>query len=112
MPKNDYFKIVYMILTVLYKYKKDNKILDLNEIAPETLKIDEAYRNEILEDLLDAGYIKGFKIKNYICGKVLDNLEDIKITMQGIEYLQDNSKMKKVGEILKEVKDWVAFIKP
>lgn len=111
MPKNDYFKIIYMILTVLHEYKKSNKKLDLNEIAPETLRIDEAYRNEILEDLLDAGYIKGFKTKKYICGKVLDNLEGIKITMQGIEYLQDNSKMKKVGEILKEAKDWVAFIK-
>lgn len=110
MPKDDYFKIVYMILTVLYRYKKTNKRVDLGEIAPETLRIEESYRNTILEELLEAGYVKGFKVKQYICGKVFDGLEDIDITMKGTEYLQDNSKMKQIGKLLSEVKDWAALI--
>lgn len=105
MPKDDYFRNVYLILKVLYHYKKEHKRVDLEEISPEVLEINEGYRNDILEEMLEEGYIKGFKVKSYICGKAFTGLENIDITPKGIEYLQDNSKMKKMGDILKSVKE-------
>ena len=109
MAKDNYFKLIYMILTVLYRYKKINKKLDVNEIAAETLQIEEVYRDEVLQDLLDDGYIKGFEIKTYICGKAIMNLENATITMKGVEYLKNNSMMKQVAILLKDVKDWIRF---
>ncbi|HAX52161.1 MAG TPA: hypothetical protein DCX82_09535, partial [Lachnospiraceae bacterium] len=58
-------------------------------------------------DLLEERYIKGFEIIGTKTGRAVCGLEDITITMKGIEYLQDNSKMKQVYNLLKEVKDWV-----
>lgn len=103
MAKDDYFSVVFLILKVLYIYKKKHERVNLDEISPEAFGINQGYRDEILEELLDEGYVKGFKVKQYITGKVLSDLENITITPKGIEYVQDNSKMKKVAETLKDV---------
>lgn len=86
--------------------KAGNKA-DLQAISTARLKIPEGHLLDILSDLLDEGYVKGFKILETKTGRCILSLEDIGITMRGIEYLQDNSKMKKVHEALKEVRDWV-----
>ena len=50
--------------------------------------------------------IQSFTSFNTKSGRIL-NIDDMYITMKGIEYLQDNSKMKQVYSVLKEVKDWI-----
>ncbi len=107
MANDDYFKIVYVILTELYGCKKQGSRVDLQAISSARFKIPEGYLLDILSDLLDEGYVKGFKILETKTGRCILSLEDILITMKGIEYLQDNSKMKKMYEALKEVRDWV-----
>lgn len=107
MANDDYFKIVYVILTELYEYKKKGLKVELHAISPARFKIPEGYLIDILYDLLDEGYVKGFKILEAKTGRYILSLEDISITMKGIEYLQDNSKMKRMYEALKEVRDWV-----
>ena len=37
----------------------------------------------------------------------IENLSLVRITTKGIEYLEDNSKMKQAYKILKEIKDWI-----
>lgn len=110
MPHDDYFRIVFIILKSLYEYKKAHKKFDLDEISAEVLKINEGYRDEILEEMLDSGYVKGFKVKQYIAGKHITGLSNIDITERGIEYLSENSNMKKVYAILKETRDWIPGI--
>lgn len=107
MAKDDYFKIIYVILKELYGCKKQNSQIDLRAISPQRFQIPEGYLLDILSDLLEEGYIKGFEIIGTKTGRAVCGLEDIGITMKGIEYLQDNSKMKQVYNALKEVKDWV-----
>ena len=48
MPKDDYFRVVFIILKALYEYKKEHKKFDLDEISAEVLGINEGYRDEIL----------------------------------------------------------------
>ena len=110
MPKDDYFKIVYVILTELYHCKKKNENIDLRNISSARFQIPEGYLLDILSDMREEGYVKGFEILNSKTGRYIMSLEDITITMQGIEYLQDNSKMKKVAEALKTIKDIVPGI--
>lgn len=106
MARDDYFKIVYVILTELYESKRNGRKADERAISAERFKIPEGYLLDILSDLLEEGYVKGFTVADTKTGRYVTNIEDIGITMQGIEYLQDNSKMRKVYDALKEVRDW------
>ena len=110
MAKDDYFKIIYVILTELYGCKKKGCKVDLRVIGPQRFQIPEGYLLDILSELLDEGYVKGFEVLQTKSGRCVCGLEDIGITMKGIEYLQDNSKMKQVYNALKEVKDWVPVL--
>lgn len=107
MAKDDYFKILYVILKELYEAKKDGKKVCLDLISPDRFKIPEGYWLDIVCEATDNGYIKGFKYRITKTGRVVSGLEDMNITMSGIEFLQENSMMKKVYEAMKEVRDWV-----
>lgn len=107
MPKDDYFSVVFHILRAAYEYKKVHKKFDIEEISAEVLGINKGYRDEVLEEMLESGYVRGFKVKQYISGKVITGLDGLDITEKGIEYLKENSNMKKVYNILKETRDWV-----
>lgn len=105
MAKDDYFKIVYIILSELYESLKQGEKADIQAISPERLCIYSSYMIDILEELLSNGYIKGIIIKQSKTGRFILNLKDIKITMKGVEYLKDNSMMNKVANALKTIKD-------
>ena len=105
MAKDDYFRIVYAILTELYGSRKENQRVDLDSISAERFGINEGYLIGILKDLLDEGYTRDYIVKNSKTGRFILSLEEIEITPKGIEYLQENSLMKKVAKVLKGVKD-------
>ena len=105
MAKDDYFKIVYVILTELYGCRKAGERVHLDDIGAERLQVNEGYLLSIFSELLENGYIKGPVIRKTKTGMAVSDMEDIDITMKGIEYLQENSMMKKVMEALKDVKD-------
>ena len=109
MAKDDYFKLVYAILTELYECKKSGTKVPLDAIHPERFGIPVSNWLDIMEELLDAGYISGFAVHTTKTGRYLssDWLDSVKITMSGIAYLQDNSKMKQMYELAKEVRDWI-----
>lgn len=109
MAKDDYFKIVYAILMELYEAKKSGKKVALDAIHPERFGIAFSYWTDIMEELLEAGYIGGFSISSTKTGRYFSSnwSDDIKITMAGIQYLQENSKMKQMYNMAKEVRDWI-----
>lgn len=109
MANDDYFRILYVILTELYEVKKQGKKVNLDNISPERFKVAESYWLDIVEEATGKGYIKGALIRKTKTGRMVAGIENMTITMDGIEYLQDNSKMKKVYEALKELKDWTSI---
>ncbi len=109
MPKDDFFRILYVILTELYEAKKQAKRVSLDNISPSRFKVAESYWLDIVEEAVNEELIKGVLITRTKTGRITTGFEEIDITMKGIEYLQDNAKMKKVYETLKELKDWTAI---
>jgi hypothetical protein len=105
MPRDDYDRIVYVILSELYRCLKAGERIAPVELTPEALGIPEAYRDDILEELLSDGLTRGYKVKQYINGRAIIDLEQISITPDGIHYLKENSAMKKVMEWIKTAKD-------
>lgn len=113
MAKDDYFVIVYQILSYLYVQLKQGK-----NIEPEMLlhngtlfHINYNYWVYIIVNMLDQGYIRG--ISNVTVGNgyyIKEQLSNLEITPKGIEYLCDNSFIEKAKQYLKDVKDIVPFI--
>ncbi|MDR2486720.1 MAG: YjcQ family protein [Clostridiales Family XIII bacterium] len=105
MPKDDYDRIVCVVLRELYRCKREGIRMDTGHLEPQALGIHEAYRNDIMEWLLEEGLAKGYKVKQYINGRSLQGLEAIDITADGIHYLKENSRMQTVLQWLKTAKD-------
>lgn len=105
MAKNDYFVIVYRILTYLYECFKRGEEPDINMFGPDAIKINNGYWGNIMESLYSEGYIKGISILPRMGGGYGIRLLDLRITQKGIEFLEDNAKMAKAHEFLKGIKE-------
>lgn len=78
------------------------------ELAAYPAFVPDSYKDFIYIQLAKEGYISGALFGDAeILGKgsetVLKSLYDVQITVKGIEYLQENEKMKKVWAQIKDV---------
>ncbi|SFE47362.1 YjcQ family protein [Peptostreptococcus sp. D1] len=102
----DNLKIVYKILVGI-EASMDSSIFDGTFL--EALKISEERRNKILQSMIDDGLIDGFARINYHGGYGFKAIEP-RLTIKGMEFLQENSTMQKIKNGLKDVKDITPFI--
>ena len=101
----DNFKIVYRILRILEK-AMDLEEIDNAAISNERLGLTEARWSRIMALIVSEGYITGIKVtdsfeSNYpiiVVGRP-------EITLKGLEYLEENTLMKKAAAIAKGIKD-------
>ena len=105
MSKTDYFVIVYQLLHYYYSKMKKSEQIDQKDISADRLGIGNPYLLDIYYNLFDDGCLTyGEVIMDDENGAYIKN---IRITTKGIEYLQDNTKMKQAYKFLKEVKSWI-----
>ena len=102
----DNFKIIYKILSVLEK-SMDLENVDIERISSGNLSISRQRWNKYMEMLLDAGYIKGVSIKKYTDGEMRVDIENIRITLKGLEYLSENSIMQRMYNVTKGITDLI-----
>lgn len=100
----DNFKAVYKILSVL------EKSMDLEEVNMELLDhnalgVTKERWNRYIEMMLDVGYIKGASIRKDITGNLRVECNDLRITLKGLEYLQENSIMQRMYSLAKGIVD-------
>lgn len=100
----DNFKAVYRILSTLEK-AMDFPEFDINQISAEQLGISRERWARYIEMMDDVGYIKGTKIVRYINGETDVDAKEIRITLKGLEYLQENSIMQKMYKVAKGIKE-------
>lgn len=101
----DNFAIIYKILSTLEK-AMDVEEFDISLISPENLNISQNRWNRYIEMLYDSGYIKGIEVTRSIAGTTV-KYNNMKITLKGLEYLSDNSFMKKAYKAIKGIADIV-----
>lgn len=113
MAKDDYFVVVYKVLLYLYACFKRKVVFDI-AVFLKSIKVDisESYFDNILRMMQKEGYIEGYKYKRVWGRDVIriSEYEQLEITQKGIEFLQDNSKMRKVKEFLLESVDAAASL--
>jgi len=109
MAKNDYFVLAYRVLSYLYACLKEGEPADWEYLNYNTkdFPIGEEYFRYLLEHLLLDEYIEGIVLISRVGTKAkgIKETDGISITPKGIEYLQENSTMKKAAEFLKSVKE-------
>lgn len=112
MAKDDYDVVVYKILVYLYACLK-GKIVFNKEVFYKTIGkeyINEAYLYKIYKMMADEELIENLTFAKAWGNDfmLISDEEEMQITVKGIHYLKDNSKMKEVGKYLLETVDIIA----
>jgi len=106
----DNFKAVYTILSQLEK-DMDKPQPDLDKISPDALCVSENRWCRYIEMMADVGYIKGVCVVQSIAQKDYRyDCHEMRITLKGLEYLQENTIMKKIYKAAKGIIDVVPGI--
>ena len=102
MSNNDMHVLIYKILNYLYECLKKGIHVDLAEFIRDCNleNVSEQYWQSVIEELDQHGYIKGVIIKSIKTQKIVLLKDNFGITLEGVEYLQENSMMSKVKDFL------------
>lgn len=106
MNFTDNFKIIYRILKALEK-AMDYDEFDMACISADALKISEPRWIKLMLMLYKEGYIEGMSFKRGLGDNYLVSGSRPEITLKGLEYLNDNSLMKKAAELAKGVAELI-----
>ena len=94
----DDFQLIYKILRILQK-AMDLEQFDRNTLSAEALGLTEPKWSRIMAMLLKEGYISGGDTWNALdCSYPKVSLARPEITLKGLEYLAENSLMKKAAQ--------------
>ena len=102
----DNFKAVYKILSTLEK-AMDLPEFDINLVSAEKLGISQERWCRYIEMMADVGYIKGIEMYEDITGELNVEAQDMRITLKGLEYLQENTIMQRMYNAAKGIKEIV-----
>ena len=106
MAKDDYYVIVCKILIFLYKKlkgKDDRKNEEYIVPLSKDFPIDEEYLMYIIEKIVEQKMVEKVIITKAWGGDVIKiDYSKMRITVEGIDYLRENSVMRKVAETLQE----------
>ncbi|MCM1055544.1 MAG: YjcQ family protein [Bacteroides sp.] len=102
----DNFSVIYKILKAFEK-AMDLEEFDIKQISPDVLKISENRWLRIMEMLIGEGYITGVLIEHFMAGDKI-SANNPRITLKGLEYLNENSFMKKACEVAKGIMDIIS----
>lgn len=100
----DNFTAVYKILSALEK-AMDLPEFDIMQVGPDALGVSKERWARYIEMMSDVGYIKGAEVHRDILGGTNVNARNIRITLKGLEYLQENSIMQKLFKTAKGIKE-------
>jgi hypothetical protein len=103
----DDFKVIYKILK-FFKVAMDVEEPDFSEISPENLGISEKRWHQLIFMMVDNGYLSGVMRGRAISMPDKAHLTEYsQITLQGLEYLSENSMMQKAYRAAKGIVDLI-----
>lgn len=99
MAKNDMHLIVYKILRYLYGCNKEGKAPTFTDMLKvlELPTVPISYIRQIIEELLKNEYIDGINILETKDGTYIDVSEKARVTIRGVDYLNDNGRLGKAA---------------
>lgn len=114
MPKDDFDVIAYKILLYYYACLKRTTSFDILSFDKATSRseVNEGYFTDIIIMLADDGYLSGV-VSTKVWGNeqiLANDFDEYKITSKGIDYLNNNDRMKKVQKYLLDNVSFIASL--
>lgn len=111
MAQDDMHVVMYKILAYLYDCMKRGQTPKDSMLAHDgdMLNIPYTYWVSIWKQLAAHRYVTGVVSCDTLSGEEIV-LQDPKVTMEGVEFMQENEKMRKALAWLKEIKSALPFI--
>ena len=97
------YGIIWQILNTLDLSLDVNGWNPQEELTAKRFKITENRFYKYIEMLQDAGYIEGVDIREDLAGEKDIDLTDVAITLEGIQFLLENSTMHKIAEFAEKI---------
>lgn len=112
MASDDMHVVMYKILAYLYSCMKSGERPERRHywFDGDVLSIPEAYWARVMRELSDNGLVSGFVFVVEWGGGVIVRDVDPAITMRGVEFLRENSMMRKALAFLRETKSALPFL--
>ena len=109
MAKDDMHVVMYTILKYLYDCLKGGEPPDPTKFSASALQINEKYWTAIVADLVNRKYIRGVTVFHNPDG---DRVQLIKpcVTIEGVEFMMENTLMKRALDYIKEAKSAIPFV--
>lgn len=112
MSRDDMHVVMYKILAYTYRCMKRGEAFDESKITPggELVgPLPDEYWYQIVEQLVDAGYLKGVVCYRPDCVPTV-LFRDPSVTLDGVQFLQENSMMRKALDFLEKTKSAAPFL--
>lgn len=106
----DNFMAVYKILSALEK-AMDFPEFDIEQINHNALGVSPERWARYIEMMADVGYVKDVEIHRNVLGETIINYKNMRITLKGLEYLQENSFMRKAFNVVHGLVDTYSNLK-
>lgn len=104
MSFNSMQVIMCRILAELYYAMKHGVTITDGLVGAKALEVEPSYWSAIMQELVDQGFVVGVKPFHDMNGQVIDlNLDNARITLSGVEFLENNSGMRRAIRYLKEM---------
>lgn len=102
MAKDDMDVIIYKILRYMYECMKAGRKPALEDMCCncKLFNIPERYWSSIMRELIAAGYVRGITYRMTKSGPLIDMMDDVSITLDGVHFLEENSRMAKARQFL------------
>lgn len=100
----DNFKVIYKILTYI-EACMDYELFDETGFTAHAFGVTEARFMHLVSSLVDARYVEGIRIDEAKGGFRYMIINEPRLTIAGMEYLENNTMMKKAYRLLKGIKD-------
>ena len=96
----DDFRIIYRILKMLQRAMDYDEGADPDLLSANALGITQNKLKTLWSMLAKNGYVEGVEVRSYLdCADEQVFVTNPKITLKGLEYLHENSLMKKAADI-------------
>lgn len=109
MAQDDMHVVMYKILSYLYKCMKDGVKPERAMYSADAMGINEAYWQCIMVELTRRKLVRGFEVIS-TAGDDYVTARNPSITMEGVEFLMENSMMRKAFEFLRDTKSAIPFV--
>lgn len=112
MASDDMNVIVYKFLRYLYSCMKSGEEPSEEVMANSggMFEIPYRYWAQIVDEMVANGLVRGVAVVDVWGGGKTVRFDEPRVTMEGLQYLEENSLMRKAAELLRDAKSAIPFI--